>query len=71
MKGTIKKLVLDKPYGFISVEGQPGDIFFHKDKVVGVEFETLKEGDEVTFETETSMKNGEEMTNATNVQRAA
>jgi len=70
MKGIIKKLVPEKPFGFISVEGQSSDVFFHKDKLVGVAFEDLREGDTVTFETEETERNGETKTNAVNVQRA-
>ncbi len=70
MKGIIKKIVAEKPFGFITVEGQSSDIFFHKDKVVGVSFEDLKEGDEVTFETEQAEKNGEMRTSAINVEKA-
>ncbi len=49
MKGTIKKLT-NKGYGFISVEGEENDLFFHSNDLVDVEFEELREGDEVTFE---------------------
>ncbi len=70
MKGTIKKLVPEKPFGFISVEGQSSDVFFHKDKLVGVSFDELREGDTVTFEVEQTERNGETKTNAVNVQRA-
>lgn len=71
MKGTIKKIVDGKPFGFISVEGQSGDVFFHQDKVVGVSFNDLREGDTVSFETEENVgKDGQKRTNAVNVQRA-
>ena len=59
MKGTIKKIVADKPFGFITVEGQSSDVFFHKDKVVGVSFEDLREGDVVTFTIAENERNGE------------
>jgi cold shock protein len=65
MKGTIKK-VTDKGFGFISGEGMEKDLFFHSRGLVGVMFDDLREGDEVTFETEESPKG----TNAVNVQRA-
>lgn len=70
MKGTIKKIVPGKPFGFISVEGQSNDVFFHQDKVVGTPFNDLREGDTVTFETEENDRNGEMRTSAVNVQRA-
>ena len=51
MKGTIKKLT-DKGFGFISSEGQEKDLFFHSNSLVGVQFNDLHEGDEVTYEVE-------------------
>jgi len=65
MKGTIKKLT-DKGFGFISSEGQEKDLFFHSNSLVGVQFNELHEGDEVTYEVEQSEKGP----NAVNVQRA-
>ena len=56
MTGKIKKIVAERAFGFISVEGSQGDWFFHKDSVTGVEFENLKEGDTVTFEEGTGPK---------------
>ena len=49
MQGTIKKLVTDKFFGFISQEGGD-DLFFHANELEGVEFNELQEGDAVTFE---------------------
>ncbi len=66
MTGTIKKLVTDKAFGFITGEGLEKDLFFHKNSLVGVTFEELHEGDAVSFETEESPKG----LNAVNVQRA-
>ncbi len=65
MTGTIKKLT-DKGYGFISGEGLAKDLFFHSNSLVGVNFDELREGDAVSFETEESPKG----LNAVNVQRA-
>jgi cold shock protein len=65
MKGTIKKKT-DKGFGFITAEGLAKDLFFHMNALVGVDFDSLREGDEVTFETEESPKG----LNAINVQRA-
>lgn len=56
MNGTIKKLISDKGFGFISVPGQDKDLFFHSKSLVGVQFSDLNEGDEVSFETEQSPK---------------
>lgn len=48
-RGTIKKLVLDKGFGFIS--GESGrDIFFHHTSIEGASFETLSEGQAVEYE---------------------
>lgn len=65
MTGTIKTLT-DKGFGFIKVEGQEKDLFFHSNSLVGVQFNELREGDAVSFETETSPKG----MNAVNVKRA-
>lgn len=70
MKGTIKRLVSDRSFGFIAAEGHPGDVFFHKDKLVGVTFDELHKDDAVSFEIEEKEINGEKKTNATNVQKA-
>ena len=53
-QGTIKKLVTDKGFGFIS--GEKGDIFFHLSSVQGKRFEELTEGESVEYETEISQK---------------
>ncbi|MBN2884620.1 cold shock domain-containing protein [Patescibacteria group bacterium] len=65
MKGVIKKKT-DKGFGFITVEGEDKDLFFHSNSLVGVSFEELQEGDNVTFESEQSPKGP----NAVNVQLA-
>ena len=48
-KGTIRKLVTDRGFGFIKTE-QEEDAFFHRNELQGVEFSSLKEGQEVEFE---------------------
>ena len=65
MTGVIKKLT-DKGFGFITVEGQEKDLFFHSKSLVGVQFADLHEGDSVSFEVEDSPKGP----NAVNVQKA-
>ena len=47
-KGTIKKL-MDRGYGFIKGDGEE-DLFFNRNDIEGVEFNSLKEGQEVEFE---------------------
>ncbi|MDD5040445.1 MAG: cold shock domain-containing protein [Patescibacteria group bacterium] len=49
MNGTVKKLT-DKNFGFITVEGEAKDVFFHANELQGVAFNELHEGDAVTFE---------------------
>ncbi len=66
MTGSVKKLVSDKGFGFITPEGESKDLFFHSNSLVGVRFDELKEGDTLSFEIEDSPKGK----NATNVQRA-
>ena len=51
MKGTIKRVMYDRNYGFIQVDGEDKDIFFHRSGVT-VEFHDLKEGDAVEFDLE-------------------
>lgn len=55
MEGVVKK-VTDRGYGFISVEGEEDDIFFHANSLVDVSFDELREGDEVSFEVQESDK---------------
>ncbi len=47
-KGTIRRL-MDRGYGFIQSESGE-DLFFHRNDLVGVEFNSLREGQEVEFE---------------------
>lgn len=65
MNGTIKTLT-DRGFGFISREGETKDLFFHSKELVGVTFDELKVGDEVTFE----VVDGEKGPAATGVSRA-
>jgi CspA family cold shock protein len=64
MEGTIKTLT-EKGFGFITVEGEEKDLFFHRNELKGVEYEELKVGDKVSFEKVESEKGF----NATNVTR--
>jgi len=47
-KGTIKKL-MDNGFGFINT-GEGKDVFFHRNEIEGVEFSSLRAGQEVEFE---------------------
>lgn len=66
MQGKIKTLT-DKNYGFIAVDGQAKDLFFHAKELSGVRFEELREGDLMSFE----VTQGEKGPAATGVTRAA
>ena len=63
--GKIARLT-DRGFGFISMEGEEKDLFFHATELVDVEFNDLQEGDDVTFE----VADGPKGQNAVNVQRA-
>ena len=47
-KGTIRRLMY-RGYGFIKGEGEE-DLLFHRNDLQGVDFNTLREGQEVLFE---------------------
>lgn len=47
-QGKIKKLVLDRGFGFIS--GDRGDVFFHHSSVADQRFDDLQEGQLVEYE---------------------
>ena len=55
MQGTIKKLT-DKNFGFIAQDGQEKDLFFHANRLDGIGFDELQEGDAVSFEIEDTPK---------------
>ncbi len=66
MKGTIKSLIVEKNFGFITPEDGAKDVFFHATGLVGMQFSELHVGDMVTFDVEQSDKGPR----ATNVARA-
>jgi cold shock protein len=49
MTGTIKRLVSDKGFGFI-VAGDSAEYFFHSSACASEPFDSLREGQDVTFE---------------------
>jgi cold shock protein len=63
-EGTIARLT-DRGYGFISREGMDKDIFFHSNELQNVQFNDLREGDQVSFD----VAEGPKGPNATNVNR--
>lgn len=64
MKGTVKTVLVDKNFGFITPEDGSKDIFFHASALNGVDFSQIKIGDTVNFEVEQSEK-GPRATNVT------
>ncbi len=55
-QGTVKT-VTDRGYGFITIEGEEKDIFFHENSLEGdLATRKLFEGDKVTFEVEETPK---------------
>lgn len=68
-QGTIKKLVSDRGFGFILPDGEPAtgkDLFFHRVDVQGAGYDTLREGEQVTYDIGTDERRG--TPKATNVQ---
>jgi CspA family cold shock protein len=53
--GKIKKIVLDKGFGFIA-DADGTDVFFHKSNLADITFETLTGGEDVTFDVEKNPK---------------
>jgi len=64
--GKITRLT-DRGFGFISLEGEEKDLFFHATELQDVEYNDLQEGDEVTFE----IAEGPKGQNAVNVSKVA
>ena len=55
MKGTIKRVIRERGFGFISAE-DGREIFFHRSALEGVDFEVLEEGNSVEFNVERGPK---------------
>ncbi len=56
MKGTVKTLIADKHFGFITPEDATKDVFFHETGLVGIQFAELKSGDAVSYDVEQTEK---------------
>lgn len=63
-QGTIAA-INDRGFGFITIEGQEKDLFFHSNELQNVQFDELKEGDTVSFE----VAEGPKGLNAVNVNK--
>jgi CspA family cold shock protein len=48
-KGTIRRLTADRGFGFIRTE-RGEDLFFHRNELQGVDYNSLREGQQVEFE---------------------
>ncbi len=51
MYGTIKKIMKEKGFGFITADDGGDEVFFHRSKLAPkINFEDLREGAEVQFD---------------------
>ena len=50
-KGTIRRLIIDRGFGFIRTE-QRQDLFFHGSELQGVDYSSLREGQQVELRLE-------------------
>ena len=48
-KGVIRRLIRDRVFGFIKTE-RGEDIFFHRSQLQGIDYNSLREGQQVEFE---------------------
>jgi CspA family cold shock protein len=51
-QGSIKKLVAEKGFGFIS--GSGGELFFHRSAVIEGSFDSLSQGQQVEYQIDSS-----------------
>ena len=66
--GTVKYFNVNKGFGFIAPDGGGNDVFVHATAVERAGMGTLREGQKVSFETETDRRSGK--TAATNLRPA-
>ena len=59
-QGTIKKLVMERGFGFILPDGAAAanDLFFHQSDVEGTSYDALREGAPVTYDLGTDERRG-------------
>jgi CspA family cold shock protein len=48
-KGVIRRLIRDRGFGFIKTE-RGEDLFFHRSQLQGIDYNSLREGQQVEFE---------------------
>ena len=51
-QGSIKKLVVEKGFGFIAGDNQ--ELFFHRSAVIEGSFDSLSQGQQVEYQVDTS-----------------
>jgi CspA family cold shock protein len=51
LKGTIKRVIRERGFGFISAE-DGREIFFHRSALEGADFDALEEGNSLEFDVE-------------------
>lgn len=56
MRGKIAKIVSGRGFGFIEVEGEEKNVFFHCSNVIDDKFNELEEEDDVSFDLEDGPK---------------
>jgi len=61
MNGTVKWFNEEKGFGFISNDDGSGDVFVHFSAIRSNGFKTLKEGQKVSYETETDPKDSRKL----------
>ena len=59
--GTVKWFNEDKGFGFIANDNGGDDVFVHFSAIQGTGFKSLKEGQKVSYETETDPKNSSKL----------
>src|SRR5688572_29017272 len=60
-KGTVKKLVSDRGFGFLVPEDEPAtgkDLYFHRVDVQGSGYDVLREGEQVLYDLGTDERRG-------------
>ena len=65
-KGTVKRLMRERGFGFISSE-DGREIFFHRSELQNVDFDKLEEGDHLEF----SVTKGDKGPQATGIRKAS
>jgi len=56
--GTLKKMFMEKGFGFIAPDDGSGDLFAHKRALLGGDESTIQEGCKVSFESEVEERTG-------------